>query len=93
MSDISKPRQKRSKRAPVAPGSFAERLTLTMTRLSMSDVALSDYLGCPVPTVRKWLYGERQPSAAVVRLLDVLGTIEALAPDLHASLVPTRGIK
>ena len=93
MSNVEKPSKTRSKR-PLAPsGSFAERLTLTMTRLSMSDVALSDYLGCPVPTVRKWLYCERQPSAAVVRLLDVLGTIEALAPDLHASLVPTRGIK
>ena len=93
MSDTSKPRQKRSKRAPVAPGSFAERLTLIMSRLSMSDMALSDYLGCPVPTVRKWLSGERRPSSATVRLLDVLGTIEALAPDVHASLVPTRGIK
>lgn len=93
MSNVEKPRKTRSKR-PLAPsGSFAERLTLTMTRLSMSDTMLSTYLGCPVHTVRKWLTGERQPSAAVIRLLDVLGTVEALAPDLHASLVPIRGTR
>jgi len=39
-------------------------------------------------TFRKWLSGERSPNAAVLRLVDVLGMMEALAPALHASLVP-----
>jgi hypothetical protein len=43
-----------------------------------------------VPTFRKWRDGARAPSAAVVRLLDVLGTIEALAPSIHAALVPPK---
>jgi hypothetical protein len=30
----------------------------------------------------------RSPPAAVERLLDVLGVVEALAPDIHARLLP-----
>jgi hypothetical protein len=32
----------------------------------------------------------REPPAAVERLLDVLGVVEALAPDIHARLLPER---
>ncbi|CAB4146482.1 hypothetical protein UFOVP503_24 [uncultured Caudovirales phage] len=59
-----------------------------MTRLGFDDLRAAAYLGVPVHTFRKWLSGERNPNAAVLRLLDVLGTIEILAPALHDSFVP-----
>lgn len=59
-----------------------------LARLGLTESQGAAYLGVPVFTFRKWLTGERAPSAAVLRLLDVLGMVEAMAPALHASLVP-----
>ena len=71
---------------PPSPNQF----THLMTRLGLDEPSAADYLGVPVFTFRKWASGERQPSAAVLRLLDVLGTIEALAPALHAAFLPSQ---
>ena len=60
------------------------------TRLNFTDDQCAAYLGVPVPTFRKWITGERAPSAAVHRLIEVLGVIEALAPDLHKSFIPEK---
>lgn len=57
-------------------------------RLGLSMHGLALYLGAPVHTVRKWATGERVPPAAVVRLVEVLGLVEALAPAVHAALIP-----
>lgn len=62
--------------------------THLMHRLHLDENQTADYLGVPVFTLRKWAKGERSPSAAVLRLLDVLGTVEALAPALHAGFLP-----
>jgi hypothetical protein len=59
-----------------------------MNRLNLDEPRAADYLGVPVFTLRKWTTGERQPGAAVLRLLDVLGMVEALAPALHDSFLP-----
>jgi hypothetical protein len=59
-----------------------------MARLDLDEHQAADYLGVPVFTFRKWANGERSPSAATLRLLDVLRTIEALAPALHAAFLP-----
>jgi len=59
-----------------------------MSRLGFDDLRAAAYLGVPVYTLRKWVSGERRPNAAVLRLIDVLGTIEIMAPALHDSLVP-----
>jgi hypothetical protein len=64
------------------------QFTHLMHRLGLDEPSAADYLGVPVFTFRKWASGERQPSAAVLRLLDVLGTVEALAPALHAGFLP-----
>lgn len=84
------PRQKIAPSAPNSPaaGAFAARVSDTLARLALDDARGAAYLGVPVPTLRKWRAGARAPSAAVIRLLDVLGTIEALAPGLHAALLP-----
>ena len=64
-----------------------ERLKGIMRRQGLSKTGLADYLGVPDQTVFKWITGERQPSAAVIRLIDVLEMIEMLAPDIHNSIV------
>lgn len=63
-------------------------------RLHLSTPALAAYLGAPVPTVIKWQNGTRRPPAVAARLLAVLATVEALAPDLHrAALMPAPAVK
>lgn len=68
----------------------SNQFTHLMHRLALDEPQAADYLGVPVFTFRKWASGERQPSAAVLRLLDVLGTVEALAPALHAGFLPSQ---
>jgi DNA-binding transcriptional regulator YiaG len=81
MTNIKKPPVERST-------GFAERIKSTIERLQLTDNQAADYLGVPVFTLRKWLTGEREPSAATYRLVEVLGMLEALAPALHESLLP-----
>ena len=59
-----------------------------MSRLVLDETRAAAYLGVPVFTFRKWATGERKPSASAVRLLDVLSTLEVLAPALHAGFLP-----
>ena len=81
-------RKPRSPRPDPAPDTFAARVRDTMHRLNLDEREAADYLGVPVFTLRKWASGERQPGAAVLRLFDVLGMVEALAPALHAPFLP-----
>lgn len=69
-----------------------ERLTATMKRNNLSRSGLAKYYGVPDQTVFKWLDGERTPNAATMRLIEVMKTIEILAPGIHAALMPD-GIK
>jgi hypothetical protein len=73
-------------------GSLAERIKQTLDRLHLDDTRGAAYLGVPVYTVRKWITGEREPGAAVARLLDVLGMVEAMAPALHGSFMPAEPV-
>ena len=70
-------------------GDFRSRLSATMARLGLTAQGAADYLGVPVTTIRKWIDGTRTPGAAVIRLLDVLGIVEAIAPSIHAAMLPT----
>lgn len=81
-------RKPRSPRPDPAPDTFAARVRDTMHRLNLDEREAADYLGVPVFTLRKWTTGERQPGAAVLRLFDVLGMVEAMAPALHGSFLP-----
>ena len=74
-------------------GSLAERIKQTLERLHLDDTRGAVYLGVPVFTVRKWISGEREPGAAVARLLDVLGMVEAMAPALHGSFMPAESVQ
>jgi transcriptional regulator with XRE-family HTH domain len=74
---------------PKNPGSaLSLRLADLRSRLHLSPAQMADYLGVPIYTLRKWESGERGGSATLLRLLDVLGLVEALAPGLHSALLP-----
>lgn len=84
---ITTTRKPRIKRTNPAPDTFAARVSDTMIRLNLNESQAAAYFGVPVFTLRKWVTGERQPGAAVVRLLDVLGMVEAVVPALHSSFM------
>jgi hypothetical protein len=67
---------------------FKTDLLAFTERQALSDTRAAGLLGVPVFTLRKWTAGQRAPSAAAVRLLAVLGTLEALAPNVLAALTP-----
>jgi len=79
MSDTPK-RPKTPKSAP-AEGTIAASVVATLARLRLTDTQGAAYLGVPVTTLRKWI-------AAVGRLLEVMGAMEALAPSLHETFMP-----
>lgn len=61
------------------------------TRLNLDEPRAAAYLGVSVFTFRKWSTGDRKPTAAVARLLEVLGMVEAMNPALHDSFLPPVG--
>lgn len=67
---------------------YTARLAAFMARLSLDETRGAAALGVPVHTLRKWVNGTRCPSAAAVRVLDILETLEALAPAMLAALIP-----
>lgn len=56
-----------------------------MRRWFISNEHFARFLGVPVPTLFDWLSGRRQPSAACVRLLDVMERLEG--SEIHSALV------
>ena len=71
----------------------AERLKAVQVRLNLSQQELADYLGVSIGTLRNWVQGVRPMPVHVVRLLDVLGMVEAMAPGLHLAMMPTRRVE
>lgn len=55
--------------------------------LGLSELAMAQYIGVPVHTLRGWIKGTRKPDAAPLRLVRVLQLIETRAPVLHADLI------
>lgn len=64
------------------------RIEALMKRRGMNQAAMAKYLGVPQGTIGNWLGGTRKPNAVVVRLLDVLGMVEVLAPGIHDEFLP-----
>lgn len=75
------------KKAPQNPY-FAPALAALIQRHQLTEARAAGLLGVPVPTLRKWTTGQRVPSAAAVRLVDVLDMVGALAPALLSGLIP-----
>ena len=76
---------KQPKKPPA--GSVAAQVLQTVERLGLSEAQAAQYFAVPVFTMRKWLTGEREPGAAVARLLEVMGLLEALTPNLHQTFL------
>ena len=75
------------KKPPQNPD-FAPALAALTQRHQLTEAQMAGLLGVPVFTLRKWTTGTRAPSAAAVRLVDVLATLEVVAPGLLAALIP-----
>lgn len=67
---------------------FVAALAALTTRHQLTEPQAAGLLGVPVFTLRKWRTGTRAPSAAAVRLVEVLDMVGALAPALLAGLIP-----
>jgi hypothetical protein len=67
---------------------FAPALGALITRHQLTEAQAAGLLGVPVFTLRKWQAGTRAPSAAAVRLVEVLDMLNALAPALLGALIP-----
>ena len=67
---------------------FTPSLAALITRHQLTETQAAGLLGVPVFTLRKWTNGTRAPNAAAIRLLDVLCTLETLAPALLDALIP-----
>jgi len=75
---------------PLNLGANGALIKRTTERLGLTDKQAADYFGVPVFTIRKWLTGEREPGAAVARLLEILGALETMNPSLHDYFLPLR---
>jgi len=67
---------------------FIAALGALMTRHQLTETQAAGLLGVPVFTLRKWQAGTRAPSAAAVRLVEVLDMLAALAPALLEGMIP-----
>jgi hypothetical protein len=81
---------KKPPKTPQNPQFTADLLAL-IDRHKLNDNQAAALLGVPVFTLKKWTTGERGPSAATIRLLEVLGIVEAMAPSLFGVLTPEIG--
>lgn len=75
-------------KTPAPLPQFAQDLGDLIARRALDEFRAAGLLGVPVFTLRKWTAGIRAPSAAAVRLLDVLLTLDAIAPALLDALTP-----
>jgi hypothetical protein len=75
-----------------AKPAFTARLAAFTGRLSLDETRAAAALGVPVGTYKKWANGTRCPSAAAVRVLDILEALEALAPAMLEAFLPPRNV-
>lgn len=73
---------------PAQNPDFVAALAALTTRHQLTEHQAAGLLGVPVFTLRKWCAGARAPSAAAVRLVEVLDMLGALAPALLSGLIP-----
>lgn len=67
---------------------FSKQLEQMLNRLALNEEQGAEYLGVSVHTFKKWLTSQRKPNASAIRLVEVLQTIETLAPDLNNNFLP-----
>ena len=65
------------------------QITILRERLGFTVAQCAQYLGISTHAVIKYENGTRAPSRALVRLIGVLQTLEVMAPDIHAHMMPS----
>ena len=61
--------------------------TALQDTLNTTDEVTAAYVGVPITTWRKWANGIREANTAGVRLIEVLGIIRTMAPQIHEHLM------
>jgi DNA-binding transcriptional regulator YiaG len=65
------------------------QITDLRARLGLSVAQMADYLGVSTHAVIKYQNGTRAPGGALLRLIEVLQTLEVMAPAIHAHMMPS----
>lgn len=66
---------------------------MTSTAFKTLEASIGDehlaaaYAGVPIHTWRKWVAGTREPNAAALRLVEILGVLPVVAPAYHGKLL------
>ena len=66
----------------------SDRLMALRAATGLSETGFAHYLGVPIHTLRKWLAGQRMPTSAAMRLIEVLEVLQVLAPGIVQHLMP-----
>lgn len=82
-----KPSPGRPRVRPIHATPTSQRISALQARLGLSTAHAARYLGVSVSTYRSWVDGQREPGAVLTRLLDVLGALEVMAPEIHSQIV------
>ena len=67
---------------------MTNQITQLRERLGFTVAQCAQYLGVSTHAVIKYENGTRAPSRALIRLIGVLQTLEVMAPDIHAHMMP-----
>lgn len=67
---------------------MTNQITTLRERLGFTVAQCAQYLGISTHAVIKYENGTRAPSRALIRLIGVLQTLEVMAPDIHAYMMP-----
>ena len=67
---------------------MTNQITQLRERLGFNVPQCAQYLGVSPHSIIKYENGTRAPSRALIRLIGVLQTLEVMAPDIHAHMMP-----
>jgi len=65
------------------------QITNLRTRLGLSVAQMAYYLGVSAHTIIKYENDTRHPGGALLRLIEVMQTLEVMAPAIHAHMMPS----
>ena len=65
------------------------QITDLRARLGLSVPQLAFYFGVRAHAIIKYEHGTGQPGGALLRLIEVMQTLEVMAPAIHAHMMPS----
>ena len=67
---------------------MTNQITTLRERLGFTVAQCAQYLSVSTHAIIKYENGTRAPSRSLVHLIGVLQTLEVMAPDIHAHMMP-----